>query len=170
MGVSKGVGSAVSVAVINRALDGIYVHLRTRNKGVGQPEFRLPLVIVGGFAVPFVVALYGWIAQERLPLWLLIVALGMLGMTAMLGIIPLMTYIVDAFKLHSASALTAVIVTRCLMGTFLPLTTQPLIDRFGYGWGFTIFTAASLCIAPIPVVVFRYGVRWRQFSKYTSEE
>ncbi|EXJ82516.1 hypothetical protein A1O3_06329 [Capronia epimyces CBS 606.96] len=168
--VSFSVGSGVSVVIINRLLDRIYIQMRKRNKGVGLPEFRLPLVIVGGFTVPFVVILYGWTAQARLPLWLLIITLGLLGLTAMLGMIPVYTYIVDAFKLHSASAVTAVIVTRCLMGTFLPLATQPLVDRFGYGWGFTVFAAASLVAAPIPVLIFRYGSRWRQYSKYTSQE
>ncbi|EXJ78448.1 hypothetical protein A1O1_08848 [Capronia coronata CBS 617.96] len=168
--ISISVGSAISVAVINRTLDGIYIHLRTRNKGIGEPEFRLPLVIIGGFTVPFVVALYGWTAQAQLPLWVMVLAIALLGMTTMLGFIPLLTYVVDAFKLHAASAMTAVIVTRCLMGTFLPLATQPLVDRFGYGWGFTVLAAASLFVAPIPVLVFRYGVRWRLLSKYTSEE
>ncbi|KAJ4525166.1 hypothetical protein HRR83_000837 [Exophiala dermatitidis] len=165
-------GSAISVVIINRLLDRIYVSLRVRNKGLDQPEYRLPLVIVGGFSVPLVVALYGWTAQIQLPVWVLVVTLVLLGSTTMLAFIPLLAYVVDAFKLHSASALTAVIVTRCLMGTFLPLATQPLVSRFGWGWGFMVFAAASLAMAPIPVLVFKFGARWRRWSRYTcgSEE
>lgn len=88
----------------------------------------------------------------------------------MLTLIPLMAYVVDAFGLFSASAMTGVIVSRCLMGTFLPLTTAPLVDAFGYGWGFMVFGAMSLALAPISVVVFRYGERWRGFCKYSRAE
>jgi hypothetical protein len=80
-----------------------------------------------------------------------------------------MAYVVDAFSLYSASALTGLIVARCLMGTFLPLAAAPLIERFGYGWAFTCFGALSLLLAPIPVVVFAYGEAWRQRSKYTRD-
>jgi len=127
-------------------------------------------VIIGGFTLPFAVILYGWIPQAGLPLPLMVACLVFFGNALMLGFLPLMAYVVDAFGLYSASAMTAVIVTRCLMGTFMPLTTAPLVGWLGYGWGFTALGAASLCVAPIPVLVFRYGVRWRRRSKYTEEE
>jgi ABC-type Na+ efflux pump permease subunit len=103
-----------------------------------------------------------------MPLPLLATAL--LGATLLFTYIPLMTYVVDAFGRYSASAMTGLIVTRCLMGTFLPLVVEPLVDHFGYGWGLSIIAAASLCLAPIPVLVSRYGFRWRQRSKYTRDE
>lgn len=96
--------------------------------------------------------------------------LGLLGGTLILGFLPVMAFAVDAFKLYSASAMTAVIVTRCLMGTFLPLTVEPLVRKLGYGWAFTVLCGISLCLAPIPVFVFRYGSKWREHSKYTREE
>lgn len=120
--------------------------------------------------MPVVIALYGWIAQGQLPLPLLLLVLALWGGALTFGFLPLMAFVVDAFKLYSASAMTAIIVTRCLMGTFLPLTTEPLVEKFGYGWAFTLLGAISLCLAPIPVVVFRYGSRWRQRSSYTADE
>ncbi|KIX05124.1 uncharacterized protein Z518_05996 [Rhinocladiella mackenziei CBS 650.93] len=165
------IGSAAGLVLCNLTLDRIYVNLRDSSpKGIGQPEYRLPLVIVGGFGVPLVVAAYGWIAQARLPLWLLLISLGLLGSTFILGFLPLLAYIVDTFKLYSASAMTAIIVTRCLMGTFLPLTVEPLVKGLGYGWAFTALSSASLCLAPIPVLLLRYGSKWRQRSEYTQDE
>lgn len=88
----------------------------------------------------------------------------------MLATLPLMAYVVDAFGMYSASAMTAVIVTRCLMGTFLPLATEPLIEKFGYGLAFTFLGVLTLGLAPIPIVVMRYGHKWRQRSAYTRDD
>lgn len=155
---------------MNLYLDRIFIKLRNANKGVGLPEYRLPLAIIGAFTMPLLIALFGWIAELHLPLPWLLLTLGLIGNTTMLGFLPVTAYVVDASKLYAASAMTALIVTRCLIGTFLPLTTAPLVRKFGYGMAFTILGGASLVLAPIPVVVFRYGAKWRQSSKYTRED
>ncbi|KAK7890096.1 hypothetical protein LTR67_008561 [Exophiala xenobiotica] len=167
------IGSAISVVLCHLLLDRIYIRLRDSHGppgSEGQPEHRLPLVIVGAFTMPFVVACYGWIPALHLPLPLLLVCVGLLGTTLLLGFLPLFTYVVDAFQLYSASAVTAVIVMRCLIATFLPLVSEPLVRTLGWGWGFTVLAGVSLCCAPIPVFVFRYGARWRQRSIYTRRQ
>ena len=167
---SSGVGSAGSLIFCNTYLDRIYIKLRKANNGVGHPEYRLPIVIVGGFTRPLVIIAYGWIAHFRLPLWALFMAVVLLGNTLMLAFVPLSAYVVDAFGLYSASAMTGLIVSRCLMGTFLPLLTTPLIENFGHGWAFTVMGCFTLVLAPIPVFLLRYGEKWRQHSKYTRSD
>ncbi|KAI0447642.1 MFS transporter [Xylaria telfairii] len=164
------VGSTVSVVMLNRFLDKIYVNLRERNKGVGKPEFRLPISVFGAFSFPLSVIAYGWAAQLRLPLPVLMFAVGLFGSTLMLVYLPLNAYVVDAFGIYAASGMTAIIVTRCLMSTLLPLATDPLVRRFDWGLGVTILGGLGLVLAPIPVLVFRYGARWRQLSTYTKDE
>ncbi|ROT37829.1 MFS general substrate transporter [Sodiomyces alkalinus F11] len=169
---SFSLGSFVAVGLCNAYLDRIYISLRsTRSKtGQGRPEFRLPLSILGGFALPFAVVAYGWIAQLALPAPWLLLAVALLGCTELLAFIPLSAYAVDAFGAYSASAMTGVIVTRCLMGTFLPLSVAPMVERFGgYGWTFTVLGGLSLVLAPVPVVVMRYGHRWRQASRFSRD-
>lgn len=83
--------------------------------------------------------------------------------------VPLMTYVTDAFGIYSASALTAVLVTRCLMSTFLPLSVVPVTDALGFGWGFVCFAGMCLLLAPLPLLVMRYGYTWRQRSVYTKD-
>ncbi|KAH7020971.1 major facilitator superfamily transporter [Microdochium trichocladiopsis] len=163
------VGSVVSVIICNRILDPIYVRLRDANGGVGRPEFRLPVVIAGSFSLPLAILLYGIVAQARLPLPVLLFSVGLMGGTLLLGFLPVMNYFVDAFGLYSASAITAIIVTRCIMGTFLPLLALPLIDALGYGGGFAVLAGILLAMAPIPMLVMRYGGKWRQRSKYTRD-
>lgn len=156
--------------VCNVFLDKIYIRLRNKHKGVGQPEYRLPLIIVGSILFPISIALYGWSTQLHLHVAVLLLAVILLGCFLMLSFLPLMAYVVDAFGIYSASSVTAVIVTRCLMGTFLPLAVIPLIGRFGYGLGFTVLASISAATIPIPVLVFKFGYKWRQLSKYTREQ
>ncbi|KAL2155758.1 hypothetical protein VTH82DRAFT_500 [Thermothelomyces myriococcoides] len=167
---SFSIGSAISVIICNRTLDRIYVYMRSTHKGVDRPEFRLPLAIVGGIGLPLGMAAYGWAAQLRLPLVCLLFSVCSIGITLMLGTIPVMNYVVDAFGIYSASAVTGIIVTRCLMSTFLPLTTVPLVDALGYGWGISVLAGFSLLLAPIPILLLRYGAHWRKVSSYTRDE
>lgn len=165
---SFSVGSLISIIICNLSLDRIYIKLRKSRGGIGHPEYRLPLAIFGAFALPVAVVFYGWSAQLQLPLPFVLASVAMLGMTLIIAFVPFMAYVVDAFGLYSASAMTGVIVTRCLMGTFLPLTTGPLVEHLGYGWGFTVFAGISFLLAPIPILIMRYGPVWRQRSKYTK--
>ena len=155
--------------ICNLYLDRIYIHFRDLNNGIGQPEHRLPLAVVGVLLLPVTVLLYGVITQLRLPLAFMLGNVCLMGFAFALGFLPLLAYVVDATGLYSASAMTGVIVTRCLMGTFLPLTTGPLIENFGYGWGYTILASICLAVVPIPSLLLRYGQHWRQSSEYTRD-
>lgn len=159
-------GSTITVFVCNRTLDPIYIRLRRLNHGIGHPEFRLPLVIIGAITLPIVLSLYGWCIQLVVPLPAFLFVLGLFGASMLLCYLPLMAYVVDALGIYSASGMTAVIVTRCLMGTFLPLTTVPLVDKFEFGWGFTVLGGIAALMAPIPLTIYRFGRSWRSGSKF----
>lgn len=133
------------------------------------PENRLPLVIIGAVLLPFIIAFYGWSAQLTLPLPYMLTSVALLGFSIILPIVPLMAYVVDAFGAYAASSLTAVLISRCLMGTFLPLVTAPLTERLGWWWGFVVLAAGTAVLAPVPVVVFWRGERWRGWSRYTAD-
>lgn len=167
---SFSVGSVIGLAVCHVLLDRIYKALQSPDSGKSQPENRLPLVIVSSIILPFVVALYGWVAQCILPVPLMLLAVVLLGAFVIMGMVPLTAYVVDSFNIFSASAMTAVLITRCLMGTFLPLVTAPLSEAIGYGLGFTVLAAATLLLAPVPFVIRRYGGQWRQKSDFTKDE
>jgi MFS family permease len=164
------VGSSISVLVCNTLVDRIYGRLSAQNGGVGQPEYRLPLVVASATLLPLAIALYGWSAALHWPLPVQLASVGLIGAAMLVGWIPLLGYVVDAFSDYAASALTGLIVMRCLMGTFLPLTVPWLVERFGYGWGFMFFVGASACLAPLPVLILRYGGRWRQWSAYSRDQ
>ncbi|KAL1795859.1 hypothetical protein ACET3X_006083 [Alternaria dauci] len=167
--ISFSVGSFCSVLVCNFTLDRIYVKLRGPDGAKGKPEYRLPLSIIGATLLPFSVVAYGWIAQYRLPVLLLLASVALMGFSLLLTVLPLSAYVVDACGMYSASAMTGVIVTRCLMGTFLPLTTGPLSDALGYGLGFSILGGLSLLLVVIPISIYKFGDKWRQHSEFTKD-
>ena len=160
----------MGIAVCSTGVDWIYNKLLARRGGKPYPEGRLPLPIIGAFALPFVVTLYGYAPYLHWPVWILLLSVVLLGICIIFSIIPMLTYVTDAFGLYSASAMTAVLITRCLAGTFLPLATAPLTEKLGLGPGFLVLAAASLLLAPVPALVMRFGTRWRQWSKYSMDD
>ena len=166
---SFSLGSVIGLIICNRLLDRIYSNLAAKS-GKATPENRLPLMMVSSVTLPFVVALYGWIPQLDLPVPLMLFMVVLFGVFVIMSMVPLMAYVVDAFSLFSASAITATLITRCLMGTFLPLVTAPLNDKVGYGLGFTVLSVACALLSPIPFLISRYGEQWRQKSEYTKDQ
>lgn len=150
-------------------MDPVYRSLSKRH-GTHYPEGRLPLVICGSILLPLAVALYGWSAEAHAPVMLYLSTVSLLCVAVVLSIVPMMTFITDAFGAYSASATTALLVARCLLGAFLPLTVPPLAQRVGYGWGFSALAAVCLTAAPVPAVVMWLGSAWRQRSAYTGDE
>lgn len=160
----------MAVFVCNMLIDRIYIYLREKNNEQSHPEYRMPLTVISSFILPVAAALFGWAAEKEWPVALLLFLVGIQGFALLTAMVPLMAYVVDAFGLYSASALTAVLIARCLTSTFLPLAVGPITDELGYGWGFMIVSSMCLVVAPIPWLVMRYGERWRQWSAYTRDE
>ncbi|KAI6355034.1 hypothetical protein MCOR31_011299 [Pyricularia oryzae] len=162
-------GGFIAIFICNRFLDSIYIKLRDSNNGRGLPEYRLPLVVLGAVTVPLATAGYGWSAELRLPLPVLLGTVVLMGVSIMLTAMPLMAYVVDAFGVYSASAITGVIILRCLMGAFLPLMVAPLVRSLGWGWAFICLAGLIAAVAPIPILILRYGERWRAASRYSRD-
>jgi MFS family permease len=165
-----GIGATGGIIACNIFLDSIYVSLGKSRGGTLIPEDRLPFMIGGAVVLPVVVALYGLVPSAHWAAWLLLVAVAMLGFIMIMIWVPLASYIVDSFGLYSASAMTGLLIARCLGGTLLPLTIPPLTDALGLGYGFLVLASICLALIPFPAVVMRYGLHWRHNSVYTRND
>lgn len=165
-----GIGATGGIVLCNLFLDSIYLKLGKSSGGAARPEHRLPFMIGGATFLPAVVLLYGWVPHAYWPVGLLLLAVAAFGFSIIMTWVPLASYIVDAFGLYSASALTMVLISRCLGGTLLPLAIPPLVDALGLGYGFLVLAAICLVMVSFPVVIMRYGSRWRQSSAYTRND
>lgn len=168
--ISVGLGATCGIIVCNLFLDDLYIRLGKSNGGTALPEFRIPFIIGGAAFLPAVVAFYGWVPYARWPVYLLLLAIALLGFLMILIMVPLTSYVVDAFGLYSASAMTMVLIARCLGGTLLPLAIPPLTGAVGLGYGFMVLAAMCLALIPLPILLMRYGTAWRQKSIYTRNE
>jgi len=130
------------------------------------PEYRLPPMALGGIVIPAGLFLYGWTAQSRV-FWIVpIIGTSLVGMGTVLTVLPLSSYLVDAFKTHAASGLAVVLFMRSIVGSLLPLAAVPLYNNLGYGWGNSLLGFIALAFVPVPILFLKFGERIRQNSKY----
>lgn len=81
---------------------------------------------------------------------------------------PAQTYLVDAFGIHSASAVASTLVMRNIFGSVLPLAGPPLYDRLGYGWGNSVLGFIALALMVMPLFLMLYGGRIRAWENKAS--
>lgn len=130
-------------------------------QGEMKPEHRLPLMMVGACTLLVGLFLYGWTAQSHIQWMAPIVGTALIGFGLIATMLPAETYLVDAFPLHSASALAGGTVLRCFAGAVLPLAGPPLYNSVGIGWGNSILGFISLVFMPIPLLLIKFGERLR---------
>lgn len=154
--------------ITKATVDRVYIKLKHTRGGVGQPEYRLPTAIFGTLLLGPAAMLYGWSAELVWPLPVCILGMVLIRIGLLLALLPVTTYFVDASGMYAASAMTGLVVSRCLGGAFLPLATEAAVERFGYGWAFTMYGGLTLALLVVPVSVYYKGEQWRKRSIYTA--
>lgn len=76
------------------------------------------------------------------------------------------TYILDAYPLHSASGMAACSVVRSLIGGLAPLFSHKMYQNLGVGWSFSLLAFVALAFAPVPLVFYKFGEKWRGKERY----
>ena len=64
--ISLFIGMGIASQIGTRVADKYYAKLCEKNGGVGLPEFRLPVLIVGACIVPVGLFWYGWSARPNI--------------------------------------------------------------------------------------------------------
>jgi MFS family permease len=134
-----------------------------------KTEFRsLPMACVGGPCLTISLFWLGWSANKSVP-WILPVLPGLFfGFGYQIIFISLLTYVTDAYTIHSASALAASTILRSIFGALLPLAASPMYDTLGNGWATSVLGFFSILCIPIPF--FLYAGPWiRKRSKFCCQ-
>jgi MFS family permease len=162
-----GSGALISLVISGALSDRILKKLTARNGGKPKPEYRLPLLFPGAFLIPISLFIYGWTADKKVHWIVPIIATGILGMGQLFILMPIQTYLVDAFTVYAASATAAATVSRSLFGALLPLAGNPMYDSLGIGWGTSLLGFISVAFIPVPFSFWKYGERIRN-SRYSQ--
>ncbi|KAJ1715371.1 putative MFS multidrug transporter [Aspergillus flavus] len=161
-----GVGALIGITGFGALSDKIQNLLIERNNGQAEPEFRLPPLIPGSFLIPIGLFWYGWSAQMHVHWIMPIIGLGWVGCGMIATLLPIQSYLVDAFGEYAASAIAANTVVRSIVGAFLPLAGPSMYATLGLGWGNSLLGFVALGLLPVPVVFYFYGKRIRMNSRY----
>lgn len=76
------------------------------------------------------------------------------------------TYLVDAYTIHSASAMAANTVLRSSIGAVLPLAGRSMYDKLGLGWGNSLLAFIALAMVPVAIAILIYGERIRTSKRF----
>jgi MFS family permease len=156
-----GIGASISLVISGAISDRMLKSLTARNGGNPKPEYRLPMLFAGAFLIPISLFIYGWTADKKVHWIVPIIATSILGAGQFAILMPVQTYLVDAFTIHAASATAAATVLRSLLGALLPLAGNPMYDALGLGWGTSLLAFISVAFIPVPFVFWKYGERIR---------
>ncbi|KAK2463963.1 hypothetical protein APHAL10511_004014 [Amanita phalloides] len=166
--IAVGVGLTMASQANARILDRVYIYLKNRNGGVGEPEFRLPSVFIGAVMLPIGLFLSGWAAQAHVHWMVTDIGIAFVGGGMILVHQSMQTYVIDAFTLHAASALATVVCLRSIAGFGFPLFAPVMYNKLGYGKGNTLLACVSILLGwPAPWIIWVYGKRIRASSRYT---
>ncbi|KAL6412883.1 putative mfs multidrug transporter protein [Ilyonectria robusta] len=149
--------------------DWIYVRLKTRNNGVGRPEYRVPTMIIGTVIIPIGLLWWGWSGEAKLH-WIMpnigafMMGLGMYNCTGCVAV-----YTIDTYTQYAASAISTNILLRSLTSAFFPLFAPYMFDALGYGLGATVLAAAFAVVGiTVVLVLWFFGEAIRARSPYCA--
>ena len=168
--ISLGIGYLIGTQSTARLNDIIYKRLKDkRGKGVGQPEFRLPLLVPGSMLVPIGIFWYGWSAQAHLHWIMPNIGLLIFGVGMKIATQCTQTYGVDTYPLYAASAAAAGTFLRSLAGFSFPLFAPYMYQRLDYGWGNSLIAFLAIALGvPAPFALWRWGPWLRAKSPYAA--
>ncbi|TDL15905.1 MFS polyamine transporter [Rickenella mellea] len=168
--ISLGIGLSIANQLSARITDRVYAYLKKRNGGIGQPEFRLPMMVVGTIFLPVGLLLTGWSAELAAPWILPDIGIAFVGAGMVLNFQGTQTYIMDVFTIYSASGLAAVTCLRSLTGFGFPLFAPAMYETLGYGKSCTILALAAIVLGcPAPWLFWHFGERIRSKSRYIAD-
>ncbi|TFY72790.1 hypothetical protein EVG20_g202 [Dentipellis fragilis] len=163
-----GLGMILTAQLTARGLDRFLMYFTKKNGGVMKPEFRLPCSVPGTIALPIGLLIVGWGSQEHAPWIVPDIGLAFVGCGLVSNFICIQSYIVDCYRIYSASALAAVSCLRCLCAFGFPLFAPAMYKALGFGKGDTILAAAAIAIGcPAPWIFWFYGERIRKMSRFS---
>lgn len=177
--IANGVGAVSASLVVGKILNHDYKIAQRREKAA-QDDATLQTVETGARQVehieharlrrsPYMAFIfigaclaYGWCTEARTTVALPIFWTFFTGFTTTAIMSMFSTLIVDWYPDSGASATAAINLARCLLGAGGTAVIQPMINRIGVGWTFTVGAGIAVAALPLGVLVWYRGEQWRR--------
>ncbi|GAA5856146.1 hypothetical protein JCM9279_004925 [Rhodotorula babjevae] len=104
---------------------------------------------------------YGWVVDKGVHLSVPLIMQFIVGLTVTSVMNGVNTLLVDLYPGQSASAIAANNLYRCLCGAAATGFIDPLLKRLDPGWAFTMLSLVTCLFAPLMILEYRNGMRWR---------
>ncbi|KAK9477420.1 major facilitator superfamily domain-containing protein [Lipomyces japonicus] len=134
--------------------------------GGARPEFRLPQAMVGSIFCPIGMFWFAFTTYKSVHYIVPILSGVPFGLGIILVFSGVFTYLVEAYRPYSASALAANGFLRSSFAAAFPLFSVSMYDNLGYAWASALLAFLTLACVPLPFLFYRFGERLRRRSKF----
>ncbi|KAJ6021300.1 MFS general substrate transporter [Penicillium herquei] len=135
-----------------------------------QPEDSLPAATIAGILLPVSLFWLAWTDREGIHWICPLIAGAFYGLAFALSqlVYPLYKNEVYGAEL-GASSFAVDVAMRYTFSSVFPLFTVQMVNRLGFDWTISLCAFVLLALAPVPVVLQRYGPKLRARSRYVPK-
>lgn len=170
LGITTGMLIAIASDPVWHYLYLWQLNRRERKTGerTSEPEYRLPCSVVGSWLVVIGLFWFGWTIYSSVHWMVPIVGTSFFGCGIILTYFGIFTFLVEAFPLYAASALSANSFARSSFAGAFPLFGRQMYNTLNIHWATTLLACLTLVMAPFPYVFYVYGKKLRAKSRFNS--
>lgn len=158
---ANGVGSIIGTLLTGKLLDYHYRKMVQEYGGdetqVPAEKARLRTIWIWSCIQCVAVMVFGWTVESATHISVPIIALFVLGWTAVSIQTVVSTFLVDIHPAQTASATAALNLVRCLLGAGGTAFVNPLVEKINVGWTSTFLSALMLLFSVGTIVKVVYG-------------
>lgn len=143
-------------------------HEERTGENKSEPEYRLPPSIFGGWFCVIGLFWFAWTIYPQIHWIVPLIGSAFFGFGTILVFTGVFTFLVEAFPLYAASALSANSFARSSFAGAFPLFGIQMYKKLNFHWATTLLACLCLVMTPFPYLFFIYGKRLRQKSRFTN--
>ncbi|KAH7924304.1 MFS general substrate transporter [Leucogyrophana mollusca] len=172
-GFNVGETGTVFVTLILGSFIGFFANLYwqepmyRKNYDKKAQEARLYLPCVAALLLPIGMFIYAWTASPNIPWIVPLIGLTIFMSGAFVIYLVVFLYLADCYGSYASSALAGQSLSRNLSACVFPLFTPQMFAHLTFKWATTLFALVALGMVPIPYVLFFYGYKIRQRSRFS---
>ncbi|KAM3514995.1 hypothetical protein MY11210_001354 [Beauveria gryllotalpidicola] len=157
------IGSLLGLPAGGKLGDFCADYLTKQNKGIREPEMRLPTIMISAITAPLALVLYGVGIQHRLHFLCPTIGLALLNFSITQATTVCLVYVIDSYRPVAGEVTLAVMGFKSLFGFLLSFGTNPWINKSGYqnAYGAMAGISAAVIIMWIPLYLWGKALRTR---------